>query len=232
MVLRCRGRNYLITERPYQGDGGAKLYVGTGGPENIRYRSARAFNAAKPPLVIDTSRDVSVATVTNPDNEFLYTLPDAYLEPGVRDNIWFNVRTFAHDVENEAISGARKLVVDDVGDEEETVLGTIIYLRSEKRDGGVVRMVFEFRPSPDGVQPTSFRLEQTGGTGTVDDVIVTAGGLGVYHGDVEGLDDGETAVMRISGEVEAVSTVLLSGIDLLADAEGPPEVDDFDATEL
>lgn len=225
MPLRMRNRNLLLTERPFQGVLGAKLYVGTDGPESILFRPARAFNPQHPPLVTDTTRDVSVATTTTPPLE--YTLPDDL----VGEDVWYQVRTYAADYENDTLYRPRQLSTDEDGDGDDRVYGTATVVGLEKRDEGGLRITFAWRPARDGVQPETFTVVKTSGTGTIADVEVSVAGAGEYTADVVGLTNEVAYTFRIDAENGAVVTTLVSGIAFTGDDEGPPVVTNVVVTE-
>jgi len=216
MPLRMRNRNLLLTERPFEGELGAKLYVGVGAPEHILYRPARAFNPLHPPLVIDTTRDVSVATTNTPPLE--YTLPAEL----VGQDVWYQVRTFANDYENDTIYRPRQLLTDEGGDGEDRIVGTAKVVGLEKRDGGGLRVLFAYTMSRDGLQPETFSVVKVTGPGTVAIAQVTAKtDQRDYAIDVEDLADATAYTFDLVGHSGAIDTVLVSGFEFTADAEGP-----------
>jgi hypothetical protein len=220
MPLRCPGRMFFITERPFEGGLGAKLYVGVGGPENIVYRVPRLFNSKHVPFTVVTSRDASVATVKSPTAEFEYTLP----EDLVGEDVWYQVRTHEQDVENTTRFRPRHLETDDDGDGEDTIYGTAVVVSLEKRDGGGLRIRFVWRPVRDGVQPVNFVVTKLTGSGSVSPVIVPADGAGTYVADVIGLTNDVAYTFRLDGDTGTLAVALVTDIAFTGDAEGPPSV--------
>lgn len=227
MAFRCPGRQFFITERPFEGSLGAKLYVGLNGPENIVYRVPRLFNSKHTPFRVATSRDASVATVKSPVVEFEYTLPAAW----EGEDVWYQVRTHEADVENTTRFRPRHLETDGDGDGDDSIYGTATVVGLEKRDGGGLRITFVWRSVRDGIQPTSFNVVKTSGSGTIATVVVSVAGNGEYQADVVGLTNDVAYTFRIDAVNGSVTVALVSGISFTGDAEGPPVVTNVVAVE-
>lgn len=216
MPIFQRGRNHVIVERPFQGSLGAKLYVAAGDPTDIIYRPNRVYDPRHLKLQPVTERDMSVATVNSPDEEFSYTLPAELI--GV--DISCQVRTFANDYENETIYRARTLASDGGGDEVSEIRGSGQIVSTVKLDGGGRRIRFIYRASIEGVQPESFALVKTAGSGTIADVVQSAGARADAI-DVTGLTDGQEYTFRLEARATGVSALNLDTVTFTADGSGP-----------
>jgi len=220
----------VLGNRPFQG-AGASLYVGGPAAADIRYRR---FKCEQPsalwyvvsddqtldPGAAEVPKCLAVAQVSSPTNEITYTISAELLDQALA----CQVRTFADDRENESIYRPRVIVTDSGGDDAGSILGVVTVDRSEKRDGGTVRIYFTYRAVRSGTAVQQFRVVQTAGPGTIADVVVTAYGSAQYSADVEGMADGDSCTFRIDGEAGAAVTTLATGIVLVADAAGPPAV--------
>lgn len=230
MSLRCRGRNVLLTERPFEGALGAKLYIGVGTPDKIVYRKVRTFNPKHPPLVIDMTRDVSVATVKSPTTSLSYVLPAALIGPLIV--VWCQVRTHAGDYENDTIYRPRRLTTDGGGNEDNEILGTANVIETQKRDDGGMRLLFTYTPSRDGLQPDTFSLVKITGPGTIAIGQTTAAvNQRDFTIDIFGLTDAAAYTFNLIGHSGAVDTVLVSAIAFTADDDGPGTITGLTAEE-
>lgn len=220
-LVICRGVKILNTNRPFDGDG-VKMYVGGPDASDIQYRPNQIVSQNYAPLIYPTSNDVSVATVLSPNAEdtISYTLPAEL----VGEKLWYQLRTFKDDYENDSIFRPKRLETDDGGDGDDTIYGTAAVVGLQKLDGGGVRITFVWRPVRDGLQPDTFNVVKTSGTGTIADVEVSVLGSGEYSAEVEGLSDGVDYTFRIDAVNGAVTVALVSGIEFTGDSAGPPAV--------
>jgi hypothetical protein len=212
-----RGRNTIITDRPYQGGPGAKLYVAAGNPTDIIYRAARAYDPKHLALQPVVTRDVSVATVNSPTTRLSYTLPAALLNT----QLSCQVRTFAGDYENETIYRPRIVSVDGGGTPNDSILGTAVVISIEKRDNGGVLVTFAYTASANGLQPDTFALLKTSGGGTVADSTIPATDR-VQSIETDGLADGVAYGFNLQARSGAI-TVVLGSLTFTADTTGPSD---------
>ena len=226
-LVVCRGVKILNTNRPFDGDG-VKMYVGTS-PESIRYRPNQIVSQNYAPLIYPTTNDVSVATKSSPNatDEISYTLPAALIDT----EVWYQLRTYKDDYENQSIYRPRRLVTDGDGEEDNQIHGTALVTQLQKRDGGGLRIKFLYTAARDGLQPTQFVIVKTSGSGTIASVVVTATNAREYTADVAGLTNGVAYQFRLDAENGDVTATLLTGIAFTGDAAGPAAVTSLVAVE-
>jgi hypothetical protein len=152
-VLIARNRQICLTNRPFQGTKGAKLYGGLGGPENIQYRQNKIFDGRHLPLNPIDSNDTSLATVVSPTNQFVVALPAAWWG---HDDIWLQVRTFEADYENETIYRPRNLSLDGSGNTVAIVSGTSLILGVDVGLSGTATIRFVWTPDLNCAALTAF----------------------------------------------------------------------------
>lgn len=231
--MRCRSRHSRIVlgNRPFADGIGASLYIGTAGEESINYRRNRISQHNSPfwPLstsIIDPGAETvpkcqAVAQVTSPTAQLTFDLPPEMFD----STVWYQVRTFKDDRENDSIYRPRSLTTDENGDTVNVIVGTATLVSIQPRDNGGVRVRFNWTASRNGVQPKSFSLVKTAGGGTVPTVTATAYvGKREYTIDVDGLADGVTYTFSLTATRGATTITLLTGLTCLVDASGPGEV--------
>jgi hypothetical protein len=211
-----RGIGHIITERPFQGGPGARLYVAAGDASDILYRPPRAFDSRHLPLSPILTRDLAVATCESPDAELVYELPAELLDT----QIACQVRTYADDYENETIYRPWQTETDGDGNETGTIDGTVVIQSIQKRDDGGLLVEFIYTASRYGLQPDQFALVQTSGPGSLADAVVSASVEQVQSIEISGLTDGEDYGWRLEARNGAV-TANLGTVEFTADAEGP-----------
>lgn len=233
------GEGVSLSDRPFAGDLGANLYVGTS-RDMIRYGHGVSMSSTPEasfwpfdddPIDLE-AEDIPavprVATVTSPDNSLEYTLPPELVDT----ELWYQVRTYQDDHENETVYRAQRLVTDGDGNDATPVVGTARIVSIEKRDGGGMRLSWSWTPSRDGVQPTSFTVSKSSGSGSISPVSVILSGERIYQADVIGLTDGVAYTFQLDAVRELVSTTLISGIAFTGDNAGPPAVSGLVAVEM
>lgn len=220
-LMRQR-RPVISVRRPFAGALGAKLYVGSGGPVGIVYRTALIGDGRNLVLVVPETLDAAVATAASPGAVLVANLPAALFA----GEVWCQVRTHRDDVENDTLWRPRRLPVDAGGDGTATILGTCRVMTPEKRDDGGVLIRFVWSPARDGIQPEQFAVVKVTGAGAVATVALSTIGAGTYEADVTGLTDAVAYTFRIDAEtsVGPVSVTVATGIDFTGDSSGPPPV--------
>jgi hypothetical protein len=217
------------SNRPFQGQG-ASLYVGGGNPDPgagaIVFRNLRAwpvrgqFTAGGASKIggTNTLKTARVASVADPTAAFAYTVPGSY----AGKTFYAQVRTFKDDVENETSIAPARLVLDGSLNNAAPVTGRARLLRTEIRDGGIVRIRFQFFPDPTGQQPLLFRIQRTAGPTSPADVTLTYfPGNTVYEIDTPALSDSAPYTYKLRAENGATTLDLVTGIVFTADATGP-----------
>jgi len=152
-MLIARNRSICLTNRPFQGTKGAKLYGGLGGPENIQYRPNKIYDGRRLPMQPSSSNDASLATVVSPTNQFVVALPVAWYG---RSDIWLQVRTFAGDYENETIYRPRNLSLNGSGNLVGIVSGTAVILGVDVGVSGSASIRFAWTPDLNCATLTAF----------------------------------------------------------------------------
>lgn len=224
-------RPFVVVTSQFAGARGVGLYLSppdAAGPEAIRYRNTRLYQSRSclgvyvgdyTPAKADLLNDATLVIVKEPATEIDYTLPAEYLIEGT--SFWSQLRVHEDGLEDEALYRPRQFVVGPEG-EATAILGTAAVIRLVKLDGGGMRMLFEYLATLSGVQPESFVIRKTSGTGTIADVTVSAvAGQRDYSGDVLGLTGGAAYVFELLGLFDGDETSLISGIAFTADASGP-----------
>jgi len=234
-AFQPRGKcSYGFHHRPFDGLGAA-LYAAAGDGSieatAIRYRrrlcpDGGLFNVPGPTIPFGgesfSKASQAVAIVKSPDT---FEGIDVNALGWADQTVWMQVRTHECDVENEQLAGRRKFVFDSNGDLVAPILGTARLLRSEKRVAGGWRFVFLYLPSPDGGQPDEFALIATAGPTTPDEVVAPyVRGIVETTLEVAGLDDAGAYTFKIVARNDDESADLLTGLDITADASGPPAV--------
>lgn len=226
MLVVTRRTKILNTNRPFAGDG-VKMYIGEPNATDIRFRPNQIVAQNYSPILMPTSNDVSVATVSSPADSIDYTLPAELTDLPV----WYQLRRFKGDRENETIYRPRQLTTDGDGDEDDTINGSAIVTRLQKRDAGGLRITFVWTAVRDGLQPTQFVVSKTSGSGTIASVVVVATSAREYSADVVGLTDGVAYEFQLDAENGSVTATLISGIAFTGDADGPGAVTSLTAVE-
>lgn len=217
------------SNRPFQGQG-ASLYIGGGspdpGPGSILYRNLRAwpikglFTAGAGSKIggTNTLKTARVATVSDPTASIPATVPGSF----ANQTLYAQVRTYKDDVENETILGAARLVLDGSLNNAAPITGSARLLKVEIRDGGIVRIRFQYFPVLSGLQPLLFRAMRTAGPSTPADVTQTySASNNLVEIDTPVLLDSAPYTYTIRAENGATTLNLLTGITFTADATGP-----------
>lgn len=239
MTQRVSTKRQAFNDRPFEGEG-VSLYAALGdGP--VQYRNLRILGAGRrrsrkirikgqganhdlaAASVLKTSRRASAA---DPATSINWALPASWIPGAGTQNVTFDVRRFADDVENESDNFRdRTVTIDTAGDEDLEILGTARLLDQFQRDGGVVRLRIAYNPSRDGVQPTVFRAIRTAGPTSPADATTTVDvGTRLVEIDTPALSDASpyTYTIRAENAAGTVTKDLLTGITVTADATGPP----------
>jgi hypothetical protein len=228
--MRARSHNsrIILADRPFQGDLGASLYVGTPEAIDIRYRRLKVMSPRSRFWPITTTETIDpgaasvpksqrVAFVTDPTAELTYELPDTLIGVPVA----CQVRTFWNDYENESIYRPVITGSDDDGDQTGEIYGTANILDPIKLDGGGISVSFQYYPSVLGIQPTGFALVQTSGPGSLPDALTgtdTSSGFSTIS--IPGLTNATAYGWRLEARNGAAVTDL-GNVAFTADAVGP-----------
>jgi hypothetical protein len=214
---------------PFQGKG-ASLYLGGGNPDpgasSILFRNLRAwplrgqFTAGAGSKIggTNTQKTARVASVADPTAAFAYAVPGTY----AGKTLYAQVRTFKDDVENETTAAPARLVLDGSLNNAAPVTGRARLLRPELRDGGVVRIRFQYFPDPTGLRPLLFRIQRTAGPTSPADVTLNYSAPNtLFEIDTPALSDSAPYTYKLRAENGATTLDLLTGITFTADATGP-----------
>lgn len=160
MYLVQQGRGGCLTNRPFAGALGVKVYAGLGGVENIRYRVNRVFAPGAVPVNFDATNDVSVGSAASPTAVVTFTSPVTWHS---RDDIWLQLRTYAADIENESLTGARRLSLNSSGTSVTVFTGSGRVLGVDAVAGGGASIRFTWSTARDSVNPLLFAAVRTAG---------------------------------------------------------------------
>lgn len=237
MTQRVRNLTAAFNDAPFSGSGGTSLYATAG--TSVRYRNVRVLSGGgrrrrRKGYVKGSGgvHDLSAASVlktaridsaTDPTDEFTTALPASLIPGSGTANVTFDVRRFALNVENESDNFRTVTVeVDSSGDIVAAILGTGTLLNLEVRAGGVVRIRFRYNSVLDGTVPTQFVASRTAGPTSPSDATVSyVSGQAVYEIDTPALSDASAYTYKITAEAGAVTSDILTGISVTADATGP-----------
>lgn len=231
MPQRVQKLGAALSHRPFEGEG-ASLYVTTDTdkfyrrlrvlPGLARRRRRRHWckgSGGAVNIAEGITKTPRVASVEAPTASIDYALPAELADL----DVYFDVRTFKDDVENESTQyRTARRVLDENLDDVTEILGTAVLLAQEPRDGGVVRLRFRYESVPDGVQPTDFTAVATAGPTAPADATVTWDGNRIIEIDTPALDDSAPYTYTIRGENGETTRDLLTGIVVQGDASGPP----------
>ncbi|WP_440591895.1 hypothetical protein [Schlesneria sp.] len=203
-MLFARNRSICLTNRPFEGSKGAKLYAGLGGPDQIPYRHHKILDGRHPPLNPPASNDTSIATVVSPVNQFVTALPAAWWG---RDDIWLQVRTFEGDHENESIHGPRNVALDGNGDVIGIVAGAANVLGVDVGSTGSATIRFVWTPEPNCAALTDFAAVWLSGPSVLGTLLQAPSGSRIQAFLLTGLSAG-TYSFRLEARAGAVALVL------------------------
>ena len=231
--MRVRSKNCRITlgQRPFAGGLGASLYIGTDGQESIKYRRWKVAGHYVSPWWCVSTDEIdpgaasiptcaAVGQVKSPTTEIDYAVPAELLGT----DVWCQVRTHKSDIENESIYRPRQITIAEDGTNGTLILGTARINTIEKRDAGGVRIRWLWSKSRDGAQPTQFVVSKVSGSGTIQSVVVAVTTERQYEAILTGLTDGVSYVFKLSAQNGSVENDLVTGIEFVGDAAGPPAV--------
>ncbi|MBW3538755.1 MAG: hypothetical protein KY476_00645 [Planctomycetes bacterium] len=226
-------------DRPFAGEG-VSVYAQLGtGP--VTYRNLRLVGARRrrrKPIrikgtggvhdlaaasVLKTSRRTSAADPAVSQN---WALPGSWIPAAGTQDVVFDVRRYADDVENESDNFRPRVVtIDTTGAGNDQILGTATLLDQTPLAGGIVRLRLAYQPHRDGIQPTVFRATRTAGPTIPADATVTVdAGTRLAEIDTPALSDAApyTYTIRAENAAGTVTKDLLTGVSVTADATGPP----------
>ena len=226
MRISSRRVRVLLANRPFQGDLGISLYVGTPDAAAIRYRRNKVVCPGVSWRPVSTTETIDpgaatvpkcqrVASVLSPDTEIPYTLPAALQNVPLA----VQIRTYQGDYENESTYRPVITSTDSGGDSVDEILGAATILGADKRDAGGVRVRFVYTASRSGLQPTQFALVQTSGPGSLADAVIDSTSR-MNSIDIDSLTDGSTYGWRLEARNGTV-TANLGSVTFTADAAGP-----------
>jgi hypothetical protein len=233
VTQRVQNLSAIFSDEPFSGEG-VSLYATIG--ETVQYRNLRVLtngmrrrngwikgtggNHDIANAVTKTARRASVA---DPGDEIVWTLPAEFIPGSNTQNATFDVRRYNSHVENESDNfGTVTVPIDSSGDGDNQILGTAELVNVQIRDGGDVRIRLVYYPSASGVQPTTFTAIRTAGPTSPANVPVT-----VFEGqteieiDVPSLSDASPYTYKIQAANGATTLDVLTGIIFTADATGP-----------
>lgn len=229
--MRIRSRKLLFNHHPFTAGRGASLYGGHGssptddpGPACISFRPLRVIG----PAHIKGSgggfdfgngvrKTAALATLEDPDNEWIYTLPAGYLNR----ICYFQVRPYASHVENLATYAPLRIKLDSGGEPVNTIDGTAELVAVEIRAGGIVRIKFLWLPAVTGIQPLQFLAIRTAGPTIPLNATITNPGKGNVSIDTPALLDSAPYTYKIQAKNGSTTKDLITGIVFTADATGP-----------
>lgn len=235
--MRIIPRNvpWITTHNPFDGNVGAAIYVSPAGVDDrhaVKYRNNRLIPHG-PGVVCDTfpasgdgplGLDAHAAIVKSPD-PLTWELPDDYLT----STFWVNVRPHKEGLELELVSQPLRITTEE-GEDLPLLHGAVIVLGTTKLDGGGIRVWFRYIPALSGLQPTSFRVEDTEDPTDVVPATVPANGSHDYYAAVFGLEDEADYTLRIVGLADEDETNLTT-FDITGDNAGPDADVDLTADE-
>ncbi len=234
-IIPFRG-NKCFASRPFQGTTvGAALYASLPGQTTVIYRNKRIFphgglvslGSAFPLGGTSVAKTAALELVTSP-TQISISVPTAWYSQTVQ----LNVRTHECDCENEQISGSRSFTFDSGGNISNPILGTATLIASQKRDAGGWLFKFNYIPSSDGAQPTQFNLIRTAGpTSPAPTTTPYDSKSRSFTLTVAGLTNAGNYTFKIQAQNGSTTADLITGINITADAAGPPAVSGLTATE-
>lgn len=210
----------IFNHQPFTGSG-VSLYVTAGA--RVQYRNQRLISGS---ILRGVEFDCGAASVLKTSRVAFETSPTDSITTTIdpSDTYTVDIRTFRDNVENESDNyRTRSVTVDGSGDDTNTIQGTATLLDYELRDGGIVRLRFQWEPAADGVQPDTFTAMRTAGPTSPANaaVTVTEGIRLVVEIDTPVLSDASPYTYKIQASLLAVTADVLTGISVTADATGP-----------
>lgn len=228
--MRIRSPNMVFGKAPFAAGRGASLYGGHGsgssddpGEGCVVYRKPRHFGAAwvkgsTCDFGSGLSKTQALATISDPTAAFSVSLPADYASKIA----YLQVRIFADGVENEETGGCARLVLDgSLNSVAGAIYGTGVLVGVQQRDGGVVRITFNYVPSGAGLQPTSFQAVRTAGPSSPAAATVTTSLINGVSIDTPALLDSAHYVYKIVAVNGSSTADIITGIIVQADATGP-----------
>lgn len=232
-------RGVLIRNK-FLGGRGVGLYLGQigGTAQDLIYRNVRTFRRRRrgtvsnvpavfvgdySPATTELLNDATFAIRKTPDgilsDNFDVSLPAGYDVVGA--TYWLQLRPHEAGLETNTLYRPLQVTVGGT-----TILGTARLIRVVKLDatlaGASAQIDCLFFPALFGPQPTSFVLRQTGGPGTLPDVIVTAStGQRNVTFIVNGMATATDYTFEMLGLFNTAETLLIDTIPVTADADGP-----------
>ena len=216
----------ILSESPFAVTG-TSLYVSAGSV--VRYRRSRICPRRGTRPLRGTGRDSYTSWpktlrrdfVADPATEFSYTLPAELLGTAIA----VDVRTCEAGVENES-TGFRvlSLNVDGDGDGVPSIAGSATPLAYEALAGGIVRVRFLWIAGLGGLVPSQFRLLRTSGPTSPAAIVQAYDGELLVEIETLALSDSAPYTYTIRAENGAVTSDVLTGYVVQADASGPPAV--------
>lgn len=213
--MRIMQRKSIRGHRPFAGEG-ASLYAH---PEyrNLRIDPGLCLVGAETTIGGDNiNKTARLDSVAHPVDEFAI---DSTLYAS--SEVTWQVRTFKDDVENETEYRPTTVEYDGSGADVTPILGTAVFVASEIRAAGIVRIRFRWTASRSGTQPTQFLAIRTAGPTSPANAAVTAAGTGLYYIDTPTLSDASAYTYKIQAKNGSVTADVLTGISFTADATGP-----------
>jgi hypothetical protein len=228
--MRIRSRKMLYNDRPFGAGKGGSLYGGHGssptddaGPGCIAYRRmrlvSRFITGSEAWFGSGVVKTLAIATVADPIAEFVYDLPAEYASRIA----YFQVRTWADDVENLSDLAPLRVVLDADRNQVNSIDGTAVLLDYELRDGGVVRLKFRWQRAVTGIQPLQFSAVRTAGPSSPAAATIDYDGAAFVEIDTPALLDSSAYTYKITAINGSTTKDVLTGISITADATGPSE---------
>lgn len=235
MTQRVQNLGTPFTDAPFTGEG-VSLYATVG--STVQYRNLRVLpggtrrrrrsgwikgTGGNHDIANSVTKTARRASVASPGTQIDWTLPAAFIPGAGTQEAVFDVRHYQDDVENESFGfGTQSVPIDSTGEGDTQILGTAELVSVQIREGGDVRIRFVYRPSANGVHPTTFTAIRTAGPTSPADVPIT-----IYEGqteieiDIAGLSDASAYTYKIQAANGATTLDVLTGISFTADATGP-----------
>jgi hypothetical protein len=231
------GIQKVFGHRPFQGNTvGSALYASLPNGNAVVYRNRRVFLGGQNPIgfssafplgATNVQKTAAIAFATSPADPSV-SVPTSWHS----STVLLNVRTHECDCENEQLSGERSYTFDGSGNLVTQILGTATLTLSQKMDAGGWLFRFVYVQSTDGVQPVAFALHRTAGPTSPADVTTTFNASQrTYSLEVNGLTNAGAYTFEINAVNGSTSVVLLSGLNITADAAGPAAVSGLTAQE-
>ncbi len=213
-------RSTIYNHQPFTGQG-VSLYVTIGA--TVKYRNLRLISGS---ILRGTEFDCGASSCLKTARRTYAASPVSgitFADTAFHSQtVSVDVRQYKNGVENES-TGPQTITLDGSGNAATLgILGTATLLESIQRDGGVVRIRFQWLPSLTGLQPTSFTIIRTAGPTSPANVTENvSSGRQIVEIDTPALSDASAYTYKVRATSGATTLDILTGVAILADATGP-----------